>query len=34
LERVMERLAEAVKVFSGDRKFENAICLLGWEITR
>lgn len=34
LNRVMERLAEAVKSFCGDQKFENAICLLGWEITR
>ena len=34
LDRVMERLAEAVKDFGGHQKFENAICLLGWEITR
>lgn len=34
LERVMERLAEEVKSFGGDQKFENTICLLGWEIKR
>ena len=34
LDRVMERLAEAVKDFGGHQEFENAICLLGWEITR
>ena len=34
LDRVMERLVEAVKVFGENPEFENAICLLGWEITR
>ena len=34
LDRVMERLAESVKNFGGSQEFKNAICLLGWEITR
>ena len=34
LDRVMERLSEVVKDFAGNQKLENAICLLGWEITR
>lgn len=34
LDRVMERLSEVVKNFAGNQKLENAICLLGWEITR
>lgn len=34
LGRVMVRLAEAVKGFGKNQSFENAICLLGWEITR
>jgi sigma-B regulation protein RsbU (phosphoserine phosphatase) len=34
LDRVMERLSESVKNFGGSQEFKNAICLLGWEITR
>lgn len=33
MEKLMDRLANAVKGFSGDDEFQNAICLLGWEIT-
>lgn len=34
LARVMERLSEAVKAHHGGGSFPNAICFLGWEITK
>ncbi|MFT6861525.1 MAG: sigma-B regulation protein RsbU (phosphoserine phosphatase) [Akkermansiaceae bacterium] len=34
MEKVMERLSGAVREFCGDEVFRNAICLLGWEVTR
>lgn len=34
MERVMERLSKTVRKFCGDEVFRNAICLLGWEVTR
>lgn len=34
LPKVMERLAESVKEHEGSEAFPNAICLLGWEITK
>lgn len=34
LPKVMERLADSVKEFEGNGEFSNAVCLLGWEITK
>ena len=34
LEKLLQRLAEAVKDFGGTEKFSSAICLLAWEVTR
>jgi len=34
LGKMMSRLAEVVRDYSGEEKLQNAICLLGWEITK
>jgi len=34
MEKVMERLSETVREFCGGEVFRNAICLLGWEVTK
>lgn len=34
MEKLLERLANEVVEFGGGKRFENAVCLLGWEVKR